>query len=136
MEADPKFVYKPESTCISLSLGVDGMDRNHSMSLLLRYIRNKIYHANGSPVMLHAEHGFKFNCISFRTTKFDHDIVLNDRHGIGLNGSVSSSDAVNKEYAGSNLALAVNELMRKIYLNAAHIYKRTCCLALKHNVVK
>ena len=32
----------------------------------------------------------------------------------GLNDPVSSSDAVNKEYADSELALAVNELTRKI----------------------
>ena len=113
MEGDFKFVYKLESTCNSLSLGVDGMDKNHSMSLLLGNIRNQIYHANGSPVKLHAEHGFEFYCMSGRTTTFDHDIVLYNKHVSGLNDPVSSSDAVNKEYADSKLALAVNELIRK-----------------------
>ena len=89
--------------------------------LLLGNIRNQIYHANGSPVKLHAEHGFEFNCISGRTTKFDHDIVLNNKHVTGLNDPVSSSDAVNKEYADSKLASAVNELIRKIYFNAASL---------------
>ena len=118
MEGDLKFVYKPESTCNSLSLGVDGMDKNHhSMSLLLGNIRNQIYHGNGSPIRMHAEHGFEFKCISGQTTKFDHDIVLNNKHVTGLNEPVASLDAVNKEYADSKLALAVNELIRKIYLN-------------------
>ena len=121
MGGDLKFVYKPESSCNSLSLGVEGMDTNHSMSLLLGDVRNRINHANGSPIKLLAEHGFEFNCISGRTTKFDHDIVLNNKHVTGLNGPVSSSDAVNKEYADSKLALAVNELIRKIYLNAASL---------------
>ena len=94
------------------------MDKNHSMSLLSGNIRNKIYHANGSPVKLHAEHGFEFHCMSGRTTTFDHDITLDNKHVTGLNDPVSSSDAVNKEYADSKLALAVNELIRKIYLYA------------------
>ena len=64
------------------------------MSLLLGNIQNQIYHADGLPVKLHAEHGFEFYCISGRTTKFDHDIVLNDKHVTGLNDPVSSSDAV------------------------------------------
>ena len=84
-------------------------------------LRNQIYHANGSPIRLLAEHDFEFNCISGQTTKFDHDIVLNIKQVTGLNGPVSSSDAVNKEYADSKLALAVNELIRKIYLNAASL---------------
>ena len=121
MEGDLKFVYKPESTCNSLSLGVEGLDKNHSMSLLLGNIRNQIYHANGSPVKLLAEHGFEFNCISGQTTKFDHDIVLNNKHVTGLNDPVSSSDAVSKAYSDSKLALAVNDLIRKIYLNAASL---------------
>ena len=91
MEGDLKFIYKPESTCNSLSLGVEGLDKNHSMSLLLGKIRNQIYHANGFPVKFHAEHGFEFNCISGRTTTFDHDIVLNNRHVTGLDDPVSSS---------------------------------------------
>ena len=101
MEGDLKFVYKPESICNSLSLGVDDMDKNHIMSLLLGNIRNQIYHANGSPIRLHAEHGFEFNCKSGQTTKFDYDIVLNNKHVTGLNAPVSSPDAVNKEYADS-----------------------------------
>ena len=121
MKGDLRFVYKPESTCNSLSLGVESMDKNHSMSLLLDDIRNRIYHANGSPIKLLAEHGFEFNCISGRITKFDHDIVLNNKHLTGLDDPVASSDAVNKEYVDSKLALAVNELIRKIYLNAASL---------------
>ena len=39
MEGDLKFVYKPESTCNSLSLDVKGMNKNPSMSLLLGNIR-------------------------------------------------------------------------------------------------
>ena len=39
----------------------------------------------------------------------------------GLNDPVASSDAVNKEYVDSKLALAVNELIRKIYSNAASL---------------
>ena len=97
------------------------MDKTHSMSLLLGNIRNQIYHANGSPIRLLADHGFEFNCISGQTTKFDHDIVLNNKHVTGLNQPVSSLDAVNKEYADSKLALAVNELIRKIYLNTASL---------------
>ena len=97
------------------------MDKNHSMSLLLGYIRNQIYHANGSPTRLDAGHGFEFSCISGRTTKFDHDIVLNNKHVTSLNEPVSSLDAVNKEYADSKLALAVKKLIRKIYLNAASL---------------
>ena len=118
MEGNLKFVFKPESTCNSLSLGVEGMDKIHSMSPLLGNIRNQIYHANGSPVKLHAEHGFEFNCMSGRTTTFDHDIVLNNKHVGGLNDLVSSSDAVNKKYPDSKISLTVNELIRKIYLNA------------------
>ena len=102
MEGDLKFVYKPESTCNLLSLGVEGMDKNHSMSLLLGNIRNQIYIMQMDPaVKFHAEYGFEFNCISGRTTTFDHDIVLNNKHVTGLNDPVSSSDAVNKEYADS-----------------------------------
>ena len=36
MEGDLKLKFKPESTCVSLSLGVDGMDRNRSMSTTTR----------------------------------------------------------------------------------------------------
>ena len=72
----------------------------------------------GSPVKLHAEHGLEFKSISGRATTFDHDIVLNNKHVSGLYDPVSSSVAVNKEYADSKLALAVNELIRKIYLHA------------------
>ena len=121
MEGDLKFVYKLESTCNSLSLGVDGMDKTHSMSLLLGDIRNQIHRANGSPIRLLADHGFEFNCISGETTKFDHDIVLDNKHVTGLNQPVSSLDAVNKEHADSKLALAVNELIRIIYLNTASL---------------
>ena len=56
--------------------------------------------------------------MSGRTTTFDHDIILNNKHVTGLNDPVSSSNAVNKEYADSKLALAVNELTRKINSNA------------------
>ena len=48
MGGDLKCAYKLESTCNSISLAVKGMDRNHSMLLLLGIVRNQIYHANGS----------------------------------------------------------------------------------------
>ena len=69
----------------------------------------------------HAEHGFEFNCISGRTTTFDHDIVHNNKHVTGLNDPVSSSVAFTRAYADSKLALAFNELIRKIYLNTASL---------------
>ena len=31
MDGDLKLTFKPESSCVSLSIGVDGMDRNRSM---------------------------------------------------------------------------------------------------------
>ena len=97
------------------------MDTNHSMSLLLGNVRDQFYHANGSLIELLAEHGFEFTCISGRTTKFYDDIVLNNKHVIGLNDPVKPSDAANKEYVDSKLALAVDELIRKIYLDAASL---------------
>ena len=54
-------------------------------------------------------------------TKFDNDIVLNNEHATGMNYHVSSSNAVSKAYADSKLALAVTELIRKIYLKAASL---------------
>ena len=58
-------------------LVLDGMDRNHSMQLLLGNIHNQIYHANGAPVALIAQHVFKFKCSVGRTTTFGHDTELN-----------------------------------------------------------
>ena len=89
--------------------------------LLLGNEHNQIYHANGAPVSLIAQHGFKFKCSAGRTTSFDHDIELNDKHITGLIDPVSPSGAVTKQYSDSKLALAVNELIRKIYLNTASL---------------
>ena len=121
MDGDLKLAFKPESSCVSLSLGVDGMDRNRSMSLLLGNIHNQIHHANGAPITLIAQYGFKFKCSAGRTTSFDHDIELNDKHITGLIDPVSPSGAVTKQYSDSKLALAVNKLIRKIYLNTASL---------------
>ena len=121
MDGDLKLIFKPESSCVSLSLGVDGMDRNRSMQLLLGNIHNQIYHANGASVSLIAQHGFAFKCSEGRTTTFDHDIKLNDKHITGLIDPESPSGAVIKQYSDSKLALAVNELIRKIYLNTASL---------------
>ena len=62
MEGNLKFKFKPESSHISLSLDVDGMDGNHSMQLLLGDVYNQIHHTNGATVTFIAQHGFKFNC--------------------------------------------------------------------------
>ena len=64
MDGDLKLTFKPESSYVSLSLGVDGMDRNHNMQLMLGNIHNQIYHANGAPVTLIAQHGFKVQMFS------------------------------------------------------------------------
>ena len=50
MDDDLKLTFKPKSSCVSLSLDIDGIDRNRSMSLLLANIHNQIYHANGASV--------------------------------------------------------------------------------------
>ena len=68
-----------------------------------------------------AQHGFKFKCLTGRTTSFDHDIELSDKHITGPIDSVSPSGAVTKQYSDAKLALAVNELIRKIYLNTASL---------------
>ena len=68
-----------------------------------------------------AQHGFAFKCSEGRTTTFDHDIQLNDKHITGFIDPESSSGAVTKQYYDSKLALAVNELIRKIYLNTASL---------------
>ena len=115
MDGDLKLTFKPESSCVSSSLGVDGIDRNRSMSLLLGNIYNQIRHANGAPIALIAQYGFKFKCSEGRTTSFDHDIELNDKHITGLIDPVSPSGAVTKQYSDSKLALAVNELVRKFF---------------------
>ena len=73
------------------------------------------------PIALIAQYGFKFKCSAGRTTSFDHDIQLNDKHITGLIDPVSPSGAVTKQYSDSKLALAVNELIRKIYLNTASL---------------
>ena len=121
MNGDLKLTFNPDSSNHSLSLGVDGMDRNHSMQLLLGNIHNQIYHANGASVSLIAQHGFEFKCSEGRTTIFDHDIQLNDKHITGLIDPELPSGAVTKQYSDSKLALAVNELIRKIYLNTASL---------------
>ena len=114
MNGDLKLTFNPDSSNLSLSLGVDGMDRNHSMTILLGNEHNQIYHANGSSVSLIAQHGFKFKCSTGHTTSFDHDIELSDKHITGLIDPVS-------QYSDAKLALAVNELIRKIYLNTASL---------------
>ena len=121
MNGDLKLTFNPDSSNLSLSLGVDGMDRNHSMALLLGNELNQIHHANGAPIALIAQYGFKFKCSEGRTTLFDHDIELSDKHITGLIDPVSASGAVTKQYSDSKLALAVNELIRKIYLNTASL---------------
>ena len=117
MHGDLKLEFKPDSSNHSLSLGVDGMDNNYSMSLLLGNVQNQIYHVNGSAVSLIAQHGFKFKCSSGQTTTFDHDIELDNKHLSGLIDPVSPRDAVNKEYSDGKLSLAVNDLIKKIDLN-------------------
>ena len=121
MNGDLKLTFNPDSSNLSLSLGVDGMDRNHSMSLLLGNIYNQIYHANGAPVTIIAQHGFLFKCSEGRTTTFDHNIQLQNKHITGLIDPESPSGAVTKQYSDGKLALAVNELIRKIYLNTASL---------------
>ena len=121
MNGDLKLTFNPDSSNLSLSLGADGMDRNHSMIILLGNEHNQIYHANGSSVSLIAQHGFNFKCSTGRTTSFDHDIELSDKHITGLIDPVSPRGAVTKQYSDSKLALAVNELIRKIYLNTASL---------------
>ena len=64
---------------------------------------------------------FEFKCSAGRTTSFDHDIELNDKRITGLIDPVIPSGAVTKKYTDSILALAVNELIRKIYLNTASL---------------
>ena len=58
MNGDLKLTFNPDSSNHSLSLGVDGMDRNRSMQLLLGNILNQIHHANGAPITLIAQYGF------------------------------------------------------------------------------
>ena len=43
MDGDLKLKFKPDSSCVSLSFGVDGIDRDWSMALLLGNIHNQIY---------------------------------------------------------------------------------------------
>ena len=121
MNGDLKLTFNPDSSNLSLSLGVDGMDRNHSMTILLGNEHNQIYHANGSSISLMAQHGFEFKCSTGRTTSLDHDIELRDKHITGLIDPVSPCGAVTKQYSDAKLALAVNELIRKIYLNTASL---------------
>ena len=122
MDGDLELTFKPESLCVSLTLGVDGIDRNRSMSLLLGNIHNQIHHANGALIALIAQYGFKFKCSAGRSTSFDHDIEPNDKHITGLIDPVLPSGVVTKQYSDSKLALAVNELRKKnIYLNTASL---------------
>ena len=113
MNGDLKLTFNPDSSNLSLSLGVDGMDRSHSMTILLGNEHNQIYHAHGAPIDLIAQYGFKFKCSEGRTTSFDHDIELSDKQITGLIDPVSASGAVTKQYSDSKLALAVNELIEK-----------------------
>ena len=62
MDVDLKQTFKLESSRVSLSLGVEGVDRNRNISLLLGSILNQIHHANGAPITLIAQQGFKFKC--------------------------------------------------------------------------
>ena len=121
MDGDLKLTFKPNSTNLSLSLGVDGMDRNHSMQLLLGNIHNQIHHANSAPVTIIAQHGFKFKCSQDSTTSSDHNIKLNDKHITGLIDPESPSGAVTEQYSDGKLALAVSELIKKNYLNTASL---------------
>ena len=121
MDGDLKLTFKPDLSNLSLSLGVDGIDKNRSMSLLLGNIYNQIHHANGAPIALIAQHSFKFKCSAGRTTSFDHDIELNDKHITGVLDPVLPSGVVTKQYSDGKLALAVNELIKKIYLNTASL---------------
>ena len=121
MEGDLKLKFKLESTCVSLTLGVDGMDRNRSMSLLLCNVHNQIHHANNALVTIIAQHGFKFKCSADRTTSFDHDIKLSDKHITGVLDPVLPSGVVTKHYSDGKLALAVNELINFFYLNTASL---------------
>ena len=121
MDGNLKLKFKPDSSCVSLFFGVDVIDRDWRMSLLLGNIYNQIHHANGAPVTIIAQHGFKFKCSEGRTTTFDHDIQLQDKHITGLIDPESPSGAVTKQYSDSKLALAVNELIREIYLNTASL---------------
>ena len=94
MNGDLKLTFNPDSSNLSLSLGVEEMDRNHSMALLLGNEHNQIYHAHGAPVNIIAQHGFKFKCSDGRTTTFDHDIQLQNKHITGLIDPESPSGAV------------------------------------------
>ena len=98
MNGDLKLKFKPESSYVSLSLGVDGMDRNMSMLLLLGNVHNQIYHSNGAQVTLIARHGFEFKCFPGKTTMFDHDIALNDKHITSVLDPVLPSGVVTKQY--------------------------------------
>ena len=68
-----------------------------------------------------AQHGSAFKCSECRNTTFDHDIQLNDKHLTGLIDPDSPSGADTEQYSDSKLALAVNDLIRKIYLNTASL---------------
>ena len=121
MNGDLKFTFNSDSSNLSLSLGVDGMDRNHSMTLLLGNVHNQIYRKNGDPVSLIAQYGFQFKCSEGKTTTFDHVIQFDNNHITGLTDPELPSGAVTKQYSDGKLALAVNELLKKIYLNTASL---------------
>ena len=70
MDGDLKLTFNPDSSNHSLAPGVDGLNRNHSMAILLGNEHNQIHHANDGSVSLIAEHGFKFKCSAGRTTTF------------------------------------------------------------------
>ena len=106
------------------------------MVLLLDNEHNQIHHANGGSVSLIARHGFKCKCLEGRTTTFDHDIQLEDKHITGFIDPVLPSDAVTKHYSDSKLALAVNELIRKIYLNTASLSNLQTDMISRHRSSK
>ena len=97
------------------------MEKNHNVALLLSNEHNQIHHADGGSVSLIAQHGFKFKCSAGRATTFNHDIQLGDKHITSLIDPALPGDAVTKHYFDSKLALAVNELITKIYLNTASL---------------
>ena len=48
-------------------------------------------------------------------TSIDHDIELSDKHITGLIDPVVPSGAVTKQHSEGEIALAVNELMKKLF---------------------
>ena len=104
MNGDLKLTFNPDSSNLSLSLGVDGMDSNHSMALLLGSDLSKwCSHCSN------CSYGSEFKC-SEAEQPFDQDIKLNDKHITGLLDPVISSGAVTKQYSDSKLAASLSNL--------------------------